>query len=208
MRIIFSLYLCVLLVGNLFSQTISGKYNTKNWSHNNRYHFEELILKEDNSFEYRYKMKFIQINLTGQWNVEGNQLILTSSNAKDGKLYTVESFETNVPEGYMRFDIRDFSKENINYSIKANNGDTTVMLRNRFGITDIPLHDVQSFQIIGSTYSYPETEIDAENFNKVEVFVNQKRILDEERWVILDEKRIRPIGLDNKPALYFLSRQE
>ncbi|MEM9337084.1 MAG: hypothetical protein AAGA66_00020 [Bacteroidota bacterium] len=183
-----------------------GKYDTDNWSHSNRYHFEELCLREGNRFEYKLRMKFIDINLTGTWSVNKNQLILTSDNSKEGILESMETFSSEVPDGHTRFDVRDFGKERVNYSILAVSGDTAITIGSRYGVTDIPLHKVESYQVSTPAMTFPVKTVTSQQANFVTVLVNTKRVFDDEAWMILANGAIRPKRPDGKLTRYFLSK--
>jgi len=207
--IILLLFLSNIAVGQNHQESpdLAGKYTTRNPSHTNPRHYEEITLRPDSTFKYHVRIgSFIRQEIEGNWSVYENYLILNESDTGMKELVVNESYDTIIPKGWVRFSIRQFNNSSINYGITATNGDTTIHLRNQYETSLLPLSSVTEFYVEGSLFRYSTYQVKDRTSNHFAVRVSPRRLFLDEKWLIEGKERLRPVGLDNKYAGYFLSK--
>ena len=183
---------------------ITGKYTTRNPSHTNPKHYEEITLEPDSTFKYYSRIgDFIRQEIEGKWSVTGNYLVL-NENGVDKKLVVNESYDPAIPKGWIKFSVQHFDNSSLNYRIAAANGDTTIILKDQFKSSLLPLSSVGEFYIEGSLFRYPTYQVKDEFTNHFFVKLSSKRLFIDEKWLVEGAERLRPIGLNNEYAGYFL----
>ena len=190
---------------NLKSKVLElGKYDTKNSSHNNPYHFEELILYKNGEFDYfLQRNEFAQVKKKGKWSVSGDSLILNEFDPQYKTLMTVnELHDKNIPIGFLKFQVSDYEHNLITYTVSVEHADTTITVRNLNNAALIPMQSADNFSI-SSDYDYPSYTVKITRNNFFSVKLSPSPSFVEEKWPIVNGK-IYPIGTNGLRVGYYL----
>jgi hypothetical protein len=182
-----------------------GKYNSNNESHNNPYHYEEIILHSDGKFDYfLQKNEFIQIKKKGNWVLHADTLILNEDNPLYKKIMTVkETYDKNIAYGFIKFDVFKFDHNQFKYQISVTHIDTLMTVSNLENPSLIRLQNADSFNISSAEYDYPSYDVKDKRMNHFLVNVSPNPSLVQEKWLIVKGK-IRPKGTNGLDAGYYL----
>jgi hypothetical protein len=208
MRIIFIVtFLFVASVSN--GQSLAGKYDTRNESHTNSKHYEELILRADSTFSYSTRMEFIKISKEGRWFIVGDTVVLNEDNpCCREKIKVEEKCNKKIPKGKVRFTVSSFEGDYINYHLVVTNKDSTQTIWSRNGITELKIKRLKKFYFITNSLVYsPEYNVKFAKSNEFKVQLAPNRFFYNEKWLIRDGT-IVPIGWDNRYAKYYLKKQD
>lgn len=200
---------CNIALGQVSEGTreIAGKYTSRNPSHTNHKHYEEIILGRDSTFIYFSRIgSFIIQKIEGRWTIKEKYLVLNENDLEKKESVVSESYNPAVPKGWIKFSVQHFDDSFLNYGIAAVNGDTTIILKNQFASSLLPLTSIEEFYVEGLLFRYPTHRVEDQSTNYFVVKVSSKRHFIDEKWLIEGSGRIRPIGLDNQYAGYFLSK--
>jgi len=204
----------ILLCSSGFSQNLQrnnqiklGTYNTANDSHNNRFHYEELTLDSNRTFQYRARLsEFVRIEKSGFWRIDNDTLILNERNPKYKEIMTVvEKSDGSLAKGKVFFEVKNYDGSNFTYEISASLNDTTIVLKNNEGRSSLPLSSVEEFYLSNALYSYPEYIVKDRLSNFFLIKVAPNRSFNNEKWLI-ENDRIRPRNLNGQFASYYLSK--
>jgi hypothetical protein len=203
-------YLSFLLFVGLAAegQSLAGKYDTRNESHTNTKHYEELILNTDSTFSYSTRMELIKINKKGTWFVVGDTVVLNENDpcCKD-KMIVEEKCNKHLPKGKVRFTVTSLQGEDINYHLVVTNKDSTQTIWSMTGITELKIKKLKSFYfIVNSLIISPEYVVKSSRSNEFKIRLAPSRFFYNEKWLVRNGM-IVPIGWDNKYASYYLARQ-
>lgn len=203
--IIVLLLSCVVVRG----QSFLGKYDTRNESHTNSKHYEELILKSDSTFSYSTRMEFIKISKEGRWLVVGDTLVLNENNpcCKE-KIKVEEKCNRRIPKGNVRFTVTSFEGDYLNYHLVVTNKDSTQTVWSQTGVTELKIKKLRKFYFIVNSLVYsPEHSVKSAKSNEFKVQLAPNRFFYNEKWLIKGGT-IVPIGWDNQYAKYYLKKQD
>jgi hypothetical protein len=183
---------------------IPGKYNSMNESHANPFHYEEIVINSDGTFNY-----FVQINefnnekKEGHWIIKRDTLILNENNPKYKSMMKVEEvLDKNVRQGFIKFDVSKYDHNEIMYYISVTHNDTTISIDRLKGSSLIHLRGVDRFNI-STSISYPAYKIKNLKANHFYVSLAQGFSFINEKWLIINGK-IRPKGTNELDAGFYL----
>lgn len=184
-----------------------GVYTSKNESHNNRHHYEEITLNSDRSFKYKAHVgEFINIDKFGKWEIDNDTLILNEHEPEYSQMMSV--VEKNVslnPNFGVNINAKYFDGDDFLFTVSATSNDTTVILRNNnTGHSTIPLTKIKEFIISSTSYNYPKYIVKDATSNNFVVLLSPKRLFINEKW-LLENGRIRPRTTEGIFAGYYLS---
>lgn len=208
MREVYAIF-CLLFAYATYGQSLVGQYDTRNESHSNKRHYEELVLKADSSFSYSTRMEFIKISKEGSWSVNNDTLILNETSVPcKGKILVEEGHNKKIPRGKVRFCVTSFQGDDINYHLVVSSKDSTQTIWSMTGITELWVKSVKNFHFIVNSLVYsPVYEVKHQRSNEFKVKLPANRFFCDEKWLIKDGAII-PIGWDNQYTKYCLRKQE
>ena len=197
------LFLCVmvfLLSSSLVAQLntdISGIYSFKKESYQ-----ENIELRNDGMFFYNVSMEFINLKVSGYWNIQHDSILLSSKPFYERMLVWESRKKKKVYEVF----VTDKKRAFISYTIKAilQNGDT-LLLSNQWRSTkfDIP---IKSFIIVDNKgLTSPEYLVQGSKTNFFEVLFETNRVFENEKWKYEVGKLI-PKGFNGLEQNFKLSR--
>ena len=177
---------------SLYSQdfSIKGTYLYKS-----PHYYESIDLFENGTFSYFQKMEFLKIEITGNWQIRNDSLLVLDSKPQRAKLVVWES-KKKGRETILH--IRDMENNSINYSLylMSYKGDT-IELKDQFDET-ITREKFASFYIVDSKGLHsPLYKIKGTSSNFFEVHFETHRVFENECW-IFKKQNIVPMGIDNK----------
>lgn len=190
-------------------QSLIGRYDTENKSHNNNNkHYEQIILNADSTFRYLTKMEFIKINKEGKWTVAGDTIILNEINpCCKQKIIVQEQYNKRLPKGKVRFYVTTLEGEDVNYHLAITNKDSTQILWSKSGLTELKIKRLIKFYFIVNSLVYsPIYDVKSVNSNEFKVKLATSRFFYNEKWLIKNET-IVPMGWNNQYSDYYLKRQ-
>jgi hypothetical protein len=196
------------LTKNNNQNTIAGtyKYLKDSVQSPNSNFFEEIELKQNNSFIYKNRMGgFMRNHITGNWRLSDDKLILnSSSNSKD----TITSLTCENHKSDYFFEVTNQNGHKINYILIVNQ-DESRKLKEQYGsslLNGIP--NIQNIQIITSSGLYSKVlDLPLEKGKTSKCYsvkINEDRYFENEEWIVLKENKIQPKGMNQKLAEYFL----
>lgn len=190
-------------------QSLIGKYDTRNESHNNRQHYEELILRTDSTFSYSTRMGFIKISKEGMWSVVGDTVVLNENKpCCREKIKVEEKCNKKIPKGKVRFTVTSFEGDYLNYHLVVTNKDSAQTIWSQNGITELTIKRLKKFYFIVNSLLYsPEYNVKSTKSNEFKVQLAPSRFFYNEKWLIKNGT-IVPIGWDNRYAKYYLKKQQ
>lgn len=206
-RIFIAIFIFVGLVAE--GQSLAGKYDTRNESHTNNKHYEELILRTDSTFSYSTRMEFIKISKEGKWFAVGDTVVLNENNpcCKE-KMIVEEKCNRRLPKGSVRFSVTSLQGDDINYHLVITNTDSTQTIWSRTGITELKIRKLKKFHfIVNSLIVSPEYYVKSSKSNEFKVQLAPTRFFYNEKWLIRNGM-IVPIGWDNQYTSYYLKKQD
>lgn len=188
-------------------QSLVGEYDTRNKSHNNRRHYEKLVLNADSSFSYLTRMEFINISKKGRWSVNNDTLVLNETDVPcQGKILVEETYNKKIPRNKVRFHVTSFQGDDINYHLVLSNKDSTRTIWSMTGTTELRIKRVKDFYFIVNSLVYsPVYEVKSTRSNEFKVKLPDNRFFCNEKWLIRDGAII-PIGWDNQYTKYCLKK--
>ena len=186
-----------------------GIYTTENISHQSPQHYEKIVLNEDHTFTYYLRSHgFIKYEFSGQWERDHNVLILNELPKPKSSVIVKERYNPKLAAGLVEFIVYLQDGGNFNYSISAISGDTTITMKNQSIHTIIPLTTLDSFVLSTGIFTYPEYKVTKSKANRFHISASTRKRFINERWLILDQDRIRPMGPKQEYAYYWLSKEE
>jgi hypothetical protein len=200
---IFKIFFCLLLLSiSLYSQNFLIKGN---YSYKSLHYYESIDLFENGTFSYSQKTEFLKIEITGNWQIRNDSLLVLDSKPQRAKLIVWES-KKKGKETILH--IRDMENNSINYSLFliSYKGDT-LEFKDQFDET-VTRERFASLYIVDSKGLHsPLYKIQGTNSNFFEVYFETHRIFENEYW-IFKKQSIVPMGIDNRYSNYQLSKQE
>lgn len=200
---IFKIFFClVLLPTSLYSQNFSLKGNYIYKSPN---YYESIDLFENGTFIYSQKSEFLKTEITGNWQIRNDSLLVLDSKPQRAKLIVWES--KNKGKRTI-FKIRDMDNNLISYSsyLITYKGDTLVY-KDQFKET-VSREKITSFYIVDSKGLHsPLYKIQGITSNFFEVHFETHRVFENEYW-IYRKQCIVPLGIDRKYLNYKLLKKE
>lgn len=206
MRIL--IFAITLIAASANAQSLIGKYDTRNESHTNNRHYEELILNSDSTFSYSTRMEFIKINKEGKWSASGDTIILNEhAPCCREKMIVEERCNKKLSRHRVRFTVTSLEDEDINYHLVVIGRDSTQTIWSTTGVTEIKIRKLKQFHfIVNSLVVSPEHYVKSSRSNEFIVKLAPNRFFYNEKWLIRDGTII-PVGWDNQYAGYYLKKQ-
>lgn len=200
--------LVLVLVTVSANAQMAGHYNTRNESHTNSKHFEELVINSDSTFSYFTRMEFIRITKTGRWSVNGDTLILNEDNpCCREKINVTEKYNKKYKKGVVRFSVTSFDESNIFYHLSLVGKDTLITLYSKTGITETRFHRLKRFSfIVNSLIETPEYSLKCRRSNSFIIKLAPTRFFYNEKWII-NANNIIPLGWNGEYAAYYLKKE-
>jgi hypothetical protein len=194
-----------------FSQdNIFGTY-----SHIDDSKVEFLELKSDSTFWYCYgcslKNSWDDDNSFGYWEVKDNSLLILNSTTpkivtiyedydKKLNLLTINVFPSDFPnERHSFYNLFVITEKEDTLSFYKQLDKTTI--RKKIKIKSFWIEDMTGLK-------YLPYEVISVNNNIFNVIFYKGRVFENENWVIVNENRLRPKGIDGKLQDYFLIKRE
>jgi len=204
----YSLFCYFFAVGQ-FKNDLPGKYDTRNETHNNRHHYEELVLNTDSTFNYFARpTEFVQLKINGRWSVKDDTLILNEDHPTYRQNIIVkENVNKKVQKGCASIILTYYDGLQLNFQVGATHGDTTVLLKNQYGSSLVKLFPIDDFYINGPLFRYPSYKVLNKKSNEFKVQVAPQKLFINEKWLIVNGS-LRPRGFDNEYANYYLKKKE
>jgi len=179
---------------------MKGSYSYKSLHYN-----ESIDLFENGTFSYFQKTEFLKIEITGNWQIRNDSLLVLDSKPQRTKLIVWESKKKGEKT---ILHIRDMENNSMNYSLYLipYKGDT-LEFKDQFDET-VTREKFVSFYIVDSKGLHsPLYKIQGTSSNFFEVHFETHRVFENEYW-ILKKQSIVPMGIDNRYSNYQLSKQE
>lgn len=179
-----SLYLIIIL---LFCKQDS-KIKLGTYSYQINQYYEAITLEEHNTFIYKLRINFFNLETKGKYYIQNDSIILNSSPQKD-RIIVYEDYKKNKKTSI--FDVYDKNRHRITYHIYVTTRDNKVIeLRDQWGKIKVNVDNVKSFYIKDTKgLSSPIYNITGQT-NYFEVYFETKRVFENESWLIKDNKII------------------
>ena len=185
-----------------------GKYTSRNPSHTNRNHYEEIVLKSDSSFKYFARIGFVKIEIKGKWHLTGHYLTLKGHHPGiTSEVSVTELIDNGIPEGQVKIATTDLESDAFTHHVSATKGETTITLRDREYVTMIPHSSLDRFYITNTLFKYPTYEVKNKEANYFKVRVPRSRVIINEVWQYKNGV-LFPRGLIQDYSTYYLSKEE
>ena len=175
------------------------------YSYKSPHYFESIDLLENGTFNYIQKTEFIKTEITGNWQIRNDSILVLDSKPQKTKLMVWES-KINGEEAILH--IRDMENNSLNYNLYviSRKGDT-LEFKDQFGET-VVRENFTSFYIVDSRGLHsPMYKVQGTSSNLFDVHFETQRVFENEYW-IFRKQSIIPLGLDNRRQNYRLSKQE
>ncbi len=200
MKILEVFYCLLLLPITLYSQdfSIKGNYSYKSLHHN-----ESIDLFENGTFSYFQKSEFLKIEITGNWQIRNDSLLVLDSKPQRAKLIVWESKKKGKKTVVQ---VRDMENNTMNYRLYliSNKGDT-LEYKDQFDKT-ATLGKIASFYIVDTKGLHsPLYKIQGTRSNFFDVHFETHRVFENEYWRF-KKQSIIPLGIDNGHSNYQLSK--
>lgn len=179
-----SLYVIIIL---LFCNQDS-KIKLGTYSYQINQYYEAITLEEHNTFIYKLRINFFNLETKGKYYIQNDSIILNSSPQKD-RMIVYEDYKKYKKTSI--FDVYDKNRHRITYHIYVTTRDNKVIeLRDQWGKTKVNVDNVKSFYIKDTKgLSSPIYNIIGQT-NYFEVYFETKRVFENESWLIKDNKII------------------
>jgi hypothetical protein len=167
---------------------------------------ETLKLNENFTFKYNLSIHFIKQEVSGNYVIVGDSLVLNSFPQRD-KIIVKESLKGNLNN--KKFIVNDKDGHPFNYQLFLinKNNDTTIVKNQNFK-SKIKIDHLNKFYIIDSKgLKSPTYSLKGTNTNYFDVQFETYRVFESEKWIIDEKnKKIKPIGLNGKYQNYHLTK--
>ncbi|AWG24861.1 hypothetical protein [Flavobacterium kingsejongi] len=168
-------------------------------------HFsEDIELKENNKFIYNVKFNFSQYQVSGNYHIIDDSLILNSSPQKD-RILVFESKRGTIKNS--TFEVKSKSGAYFSYSIHiiSRNGEE-VEVKDQWEKSKFKKLKIKEFYIVDKNgLKSPTYIIRGTNTNYFEILFETSRVFDNESWVIKDGKII-PRNFQGELQEYYLEK--
>lgn len=194
-------FLGILLSVSAYSQNNSDSI----YLYKSPHYYESISLSYDGTFSYYQKTEFIKSDVTGNWQLRNDSILVLDSRPQKTKLIV---FETYKKSRKTIFRIRNSKNNLIHYSIFliSYKGDTTEY-KEQFDNT-VAAGKFSLFYILDSKgLQSPIYKIQGKQSNYFDIKFEEQRVFENEYWKYY-RHYIIPLGLDNKYANYKLVKQQ
>ncbi|MBW3520477.1 hypothetical protein [Flavobacterium sp. NKUCC04_CG] len=175
-----------------------------NYTYQTAHYYESIELKDNNKFIYFSKQEFLNSEIEGNYNIQGDSLVLDSNPQRDKII--VKEFNKGS-QSNCTIEVTNKMGQAINYKINLILVDgSEIELIDQFEKSKVKNQKIKGFYIVDtkglkSPLYYKKGEFT--NYFKVEF--EQKRIFENEVWHI-HLNQIRPRGLNGEFQEYFLRK--
>lgn len=193
--------LCI-FISSVFSLFINKENHIGKYSYTNYRYYESIELKEGNKFTYFSKQEFINYEIKGNYNIQGDSLVLDSSPQRD-KIIVQESKKGSQKRNEIVVTDKNGRKMHYNLILILDN-DKEIKLTEQWEKSKIKDVDIKGFFLIDSKGLKSPVYYKIGKFsNYFEVRFETTRVFDNEIWYIKNNK-IKPKGLNGEFENYFL----
>lgn len=204
MKLVITILYIIALVLNCRSQvptTISGKYLKANKIYPELN--ESIVLKDGGRFEYFRKAAFTTFKIEGTWRVEDGYLLLNSVDSVLSTLDAKEKISNDVQAGKLVLKISYKDNTIPHCVVIINEGDKGSERRydNVYDTLTISRRNVTSITVY-SVLKHRTYLIKNCSTNQINIRISPNRVFDNEKWLIIGDEQIIPIGLTGEYVNY------
>lgn len=192
----------ILLVIPIF--TFSQNEKNTLYEYKSSHYYESINLLENGTFIYYNKTEFIKNEISGNWQLRQDSILVLDSNPHRSKQIVFESRKNSKKS---TFRIRNMNNNQIHYNLYLiTDKKDTIELKDQFDKTTT-MENFSSFYLIDSKGQYyPEYKIIGNRSNIFDILIEEQRVFENEYWKY-NETYIVPLGIDNKYSKYKLVKK-
>lgn len=167
---------------------------------------ESITLYRNGTFKYVLKMDMgVSFENTGNWQQRDSSLILDSSPQKE-KIIVWESYERKLQKTKFKIISKDSGIPMYYHLVAILPNRDTLIFKDQYIETTIRERPISFWIINTAGLKSSEYKIKSIEANSFKALFENNRVFENEDWLIVDDNKIRPRGLDGDFHGYYLEK--